>query len=644
MDYQFDRFLKIFISGNDVTRSTRKSSRRGAAARESRPNTTSSSANITPTSSPANSPRRTRRHKHADTVVPNGNLQHQASVGEEGGAELPLRPVPDSAGLESQSLLSHSPPSLSDVPSIECGSFIHNQNPIHPAGGDTEAFPQTRSKGHGLTDREVAGAERGSQDNVCVRLTDNDRVRVQADGVVNSGDSDLSLQGQRSLTPQNVASHEHPTNVSSPQSDTPPPIPPRTYKNTRAYEEMMELPLLASPLSSLATSASTEAGLSTEAATVEASVTSSNVLLPLPPSGLPARENQASFDSMEAFAGSQENLASARDISDEDLRDQQIATLENENADGSRTPGSDYQGEDGPVEGLNSEASVEPDLSDSLAEHSGGDSTLDGDDSLDSEATVNNNEGFEDRVVDMMDAHAAISSITAQLANIPSIDSAVSEMNVTDELPAAEAATNNQTSTDASPISSQSEPITSQVVEPVTSDLTVTSEPCPGTDLDTDESPAASSPVVECAVGSPEIADRSEEQTELALNTRQVELAISTSQSSDEPSFNNASHANLSQPVALEPSDQASAREQADDVPPIPPRSAHSSQVSANRETMDSQNNNQPPPPPIPRRSTPSRTHASNQSNSSTADTPRSWRTEEEREETRHHIQQHLQV
>ena len=217
--------------------------------------------------SPVSSPHRHRKHYHADTSLTNGQIP-SANNDDLEDMNVSLNAltrgrIPDSFEIEEDSL-GNSPPSISAVPSIECGSGVWESPPSE----------------HSVSLSEVNGASRVGQVN------------------------------EVECTLQEASTSVCDRTDMSTEEGTPPPLPPRKYKMRGHKLDLLDCDggQPPSPPTRIITSDS-KVNSDTPARPTTPVVDLAELQVP---GGFPPRENQASFDSMEAFAGSQENIAVSR--------------------------------------------------------------------------------------------------------------------------------------------------------------------------------------------------------------------------------------------------------------------------------------------------------------------------------------------
>ncbi len=260
------------------------------------------------TGSPSNSPRRRRKHRHSDTnpptagVVANGHVNN----GEEEDSQISMSAltrgrIPDSFEIEDNGV-GRSPPNIAAVPSIACGYNLWNVSP----GGSTKGMPPgsagiatTVANGEvGVSSSQVISNE-GQTCAAHVGTTLHNGVpTTQASamaGISSTGDISEPCNSSTNITSEDNSKEEGVSLRNAAKTD-PPPLPPRKYKPKLLAGMLHNADSMPPP-----PPPRTEASAST-------TVTSTTPELSVP-SHMPPRENQASFDSMEAFAGSHENLA-----------------------------------------------------------------------------------------------------------------------------------------------------------------------------------------------------------------------------------------------------------------------------------------------------------------------------------------------
>ena len=233
--------------------------------------------------SPADSPRRSRKHRLPDEVT-NGHMCGMDEDSPLSLSRLSRGRIPDTFSIE-EGALSRSPPCLNAVPNIECGvTGVFNgsqsdlgagmpaQNPplensVHMNG--THCFAHGTGEAASSTDTPAANIA-----GVCPTET--------APGLP------PKPKRSNSNNTEAVAAPTRPPDVPPPPpEEEAPPLPPRRYKP--------QPPLRRTSNQSSNSDSSVTPPISSEASSET-------------PPALPAKERQASFNSLEAFAGSNENI------------------------------------------------------------------------------------------------------------------------------------------------------------------------------------------------------------------------------------------------------------------------------------------------------------------------------------------------
>ena len=261
--------------------------------------------------SPSQSPRRHRKHKPNDQSsppVPNGHVQNELQQGDDihiSLSALTRGRIPDSFEIEEDSLLNISATSIKTIPNIECGSFSNSESP------EGETQQQIDSNEASNEDSGILNDSLGEYTSLHVDqgidiVVSTSPSSVSPSDTLNTGtthsstssstftststgssgtSASVSASGtsdQSSSTPTAAMGQDSATQ--SPGGESPPPLPPRLY--TPPGEQNLNQLL-----------------------TNRAPQTSNAVDLNMLNIGnFPPRENQASFDSMQAFAGSRENI------------------------------------------------------------------------------------------------------------------------------------------------------------------------------------------------------------------------------------------------------------------------------------------------------------------------------------------------
>ena len=238
--------------------------------------------------SPTQSPRRRRKHRqlsgNSDNntfgatisgILPNGYTDsHDASQQDVtiSLSALSRGRISDSFEIEDVTLTDNTPQHLSAVPNIECRQSVLNQGATwncasadHASGNQAYGIDNHSASVVGISPNlnSIAGhTER------IITMGEN-----QVDGINGAcnGNSDKEINTEERRN--KVANHF--------TRNTPPPLPPRKYKTKGLVGERLRLKDHAN-----------------------------NSIMPelTVPQGLPSKENTSSFDSMEAFSGSQENM------------------------------------------------------------------------------------------------------------------------------------------------------------------------------------------------------------------------------------------------------------------------------------------------------------------------------------------------
>lgn len=181
--------------------------------------------------------------------------------------------IPDTFEIE-ETTLSTSPPNIDAVPSIECGSGRH----MAPSSGHQGGFRASAIEP--LMTRS---------------MTATTSAIVPNDVGTTVGEPQTGIAPK---PPPRPVSAIVTTSSERRRPEIPPPLPPRKYK-TRAKQRATLSLCMGEGLT----------GPGAVSNDIEAVQTALGLTELHVPGGFPPRENQASFDSMEAFAGSQENLS-----------------------------------------------------------------------------------------------------------------------------------------------------------------------------------------------------------------------------------------------------------------------------------------------------------------------------------------------
>ncbi len=226
--------------------------------------------------SPTQSPRRRRKHKHniaehngnATSILPNGYIESQDTSQQEVTISLSALSkgrIPDSSfEIEDNSLTRNSPENLSAVPNIECSPVINTAAWACNSGSGASQQEANNQQNMSCPSASVAGIPANLNQVTTPNWT------TISNNAVNSGAKNLKQTGIR-----------------KPGKKVPPPLPPRKYKEREL--------LLASGVQI--------SGLDCQASGATCSPAELSV-----PQGFPSKETTSSFDSMEAFSGSNENV------------------------------------------------------------------------------------------------------------------------------------------------------------------------------------------------------------------------------------------------------------------------------------------------------------------------------------------------
>ncbi len=226
--------------------------------------------------SPTQSPRRRRKHKHniaehngnATSILPNGYIESQDNSQQEVTISLSALSkgrIPDSSfEIEDNSLTRNSPENLSAVPNIECSPVINTSACSYNSVSSTSQQQANNQQNMSCPSASVAGIPANLNQVTAPNWT------TISNNAVNSGAREVKQTGSRPSGKK-----------------VPPPLPPRKYKEREL--------LLASGVQI--------SGLDCQASGATSSTAELSV-----PQGFPSKETTSSFDSMEAFSGSNENV------------------------------------------------------------------------------------------------------------------------------------------------------------------------------------------------------------------------------------------------------------------------------------------------------------------------------------------------